>query len=188
MRKKRTQISKGLRFSVFDRDGYTCRYCGKGADATELAVDHIIPVCKGGTNAVENLATSCLACNIGKGGKPLGAFVINESEQIRLAERREKELRFAKHAAETIEARLAARQEIVDYVCGLLHQESCMKSTVTCIYNMAQEFGMEQVQEWMYITIERFIAPSESKFIRYICGCRKQYVAKREALALEDPQ
>ena len=60
-------ISSKLRFEVFKRDGFTCRYCGKKTPAVVLEVDHIIPRSKGGEDEIENLATACFACNRGKG-------------------------------------------------------------------------------------------------------------------------
>ena len=55
------------RFMVFQRDGFKCQYCGRGADATVLEIDHIFPRSKGGTNNIDNLITSCYECNRGKG-------------------------------------------------------------------------------------------------------------------------
>lgn len=59
---------------VFERDSYTCSYClQKGG---ELEVDHIIPLSKGGTNALSNLTTSCRKCNRQKRDKTPEEFDI----------------------------------------------------------------------------------------------------------------
>lgn len=58
-----------LRFSVFQRDNYTCVYCG--AKTEPLHCDHVIPYSKGGSNDMDNLATSCQFCNTSKGNKTL---------------------------------------------------------------------------------------------------------------------
>ena len=56
-----------LRFEVFKRDGFACKYCGAGAeDGMKLNIDHIIPVSRGGTNDMDNLITACHLCNAGK--------------------------------------------------------------------------------------------------------------------------
>ena len=60
-------ISKRLRFEIFRRDGYACRYCGRRAPAVILEVDHQIPVSRGGTDHPDNLISACLDCNRGKG-------------------------------------------------------------------------------------------------------------------------
>lgn len=60
----RIGIGKRRRFLVLERDGFRCRYCGH---AGELHVDHVVPVSRGGTNAIDNLVTACEPCNIGKG-------------------------------------------------------------------------------------------------------------------------
>jgi hypothetical protein len=64
---KRTPLSLARRFDVFKRDRYTCRICRKAGG--ELEVDHIVPVSKGGTNAMDNLQTVCWPCNRGKAAK-----------------------------------------------------------------------------------------------------------------------
>ena len=71
-RKERAELAAGIRFAIFKRDGFRCRYCGRDVgDAVALHVDHVIPRSKGGTNALDNLVTSCSYCNLGKGANPL---------------------------------------------------------------------------------------------------------------------
>ena len=45
---------------VFDRDGTTCLQCGS---TEHLEIDHIIPIARGGTNALVNLQVLCRHCN-----------------------------------------------------------------------------------------------------------------------------
>src|SRR5690348_11004265 len=64
-------VSKRIRFEIFKRDKFTCQYCGRRPPDVMLEVDHIIPRCDGGSDAPENLTTSCAPCNRGKAGIPL---------------------------------------------------------------------------------------------------------------------
>lgn len=64
---KRTPISNELRRRVFDRDNYTCRYCGDKQGPFQA--DHVYPVSKGGETTISNLVTSCGPCNIKKSNK-----------------------------------------------------------------------------------------------------------------------
>ena len=59
--KKRSRISQNRRLRVYNRDGYTCRYCGR--PAIPITIDHVIPLIQGGSNKESNLATCCGACN-----------------------------------------------------------------------------------------------------------------------------
>lgn len=59
--------------TVFDRDRYTCAYCGqKGGN---LEVDHVIPFSKGGDDTIENLVTACRRCNRQKKDKSVSEFI-----------------------------------------------------------------------------------------------------------------
>lgn len=58
--KKWIQISK----YIFNRDNYTCNYCGQVGGILE--VDHIVPFSKGGGDDISNLTTSCRRCNRSK--------------------------------------------------------------------------------------------------------------------------
>lgn len=60
--------------TVFKRDDYTCRYCGKKGGILE--VDHIVPFSKGGSDDLSNLATSCRHCNRQKRDKSVEEFLI----------------------------------------------------------------------------------------------------------------
>lgn len=64
-------MKPSLRFAIFERDGFTCGYCGRRPPAVELQVDHIIPRAKGGGDALMNLITCCSLCNMGKGARLL---------------------------------------------------------------------------------------------------------------------
>lgn len=71
---KTIQESYKLRFEVFKRDGFRCQYCGrspKNDETVVLHLDHIHPKSKGGATTKDNLITSCLECNIGKGNRLL---------------------------------------------------------------------------------------------------------------------
>lgn len=61
-----------IRHRVFERDDYTCRYCGKRGG--ELECDHVIPICQNGTNNDSNLVTSCRSCNREKGGRTVNQW------------------------------------------------------------------------------------------------------------------
>ena len=68
-------IRQEKRFALFMRDDFCCVYCGEGADdGAKLTLDHLKPRSKGGSNAAENLVTSCLSCNSARGNRTVKAF------------------------------------------------------------------------------------------------------------------
>lgn len=85
-------IGKRLRFEIFKRDGFACRYCGARPPSVQLQIEHVVARSRGGTNQPENLVTSCVACNQGKSDKHLdeSAFSIRLlGEEILLWEYRD---------------------------------------------------------------------------------------------------
>jgi hypothetical protein len=62
-------IRAALRFEVFRRDSFTCQYCGRRAPNVVLHADHVQPWSKEGPTTLENLATACSECNLGKGAR-----------------------------------------------------------------------------------------------------------------------
>lgn len=68
----RRSTGKRLRFEVFKRDYFTCRYCGAQPPDAVLVVDHIVAIADGGSTTLENLITACEPCNQGKSDRSLG--------------------------------------------------------------------------------------------------------------------
>ena len=58
---------KLTRLEVFNRDKYTCQYCGN--QTRQLTLDHVIPRYRGGQHTWENVVSACIACNRRKAGK-----------------------------------------------------------------------------------------------------------------------
>ncbi len=67
MIKRPRRKSKLNRFEVFNRDHFTCQYCGK--QTSHLTLDHVIPRYRGGQNTWENVVSACAQCNRRKAGK-----------------------------------------------------------------------------------------------------------------------
>lgn len=92
MSKHRTPVPRRVRFEVFKRDRFCCRYCGRSAPDVVLEVDHVKPVAAGGDNDLFNLVTSCSECNNGKGAVPLSddaAVRVARDDMAALQARRE---------------------------------------------------------------------------------------------------
>lgn len=64
---ERGKVSNKMRFSIYKRDGYRCRMCGKSGNFVDLEIDHIKPIAKGGKSTYDNLQTLCHNCNQKKG-------------------------------------------------------------------------------------------------------------------------
>ena len=58
-------LSEAARRAVLERDGWTCRACGRPT----RTVDHVIAVALGGTNDMTNLQALCGACNTAKAAR-----------------------------------------------------------------------------------------------------------------------
>lgn len=64
----RPRLQKKLtRFEIFQRDHYTCQYCGH--QTKELTLDHVIPRKQGGKHSWDNIVSACTHCNHRKGGR-----------------------------------------------------------------------------------------------------------------------
>ena len=76
-RKRRNLSDKewaALTAQVIERDGWICAYCDcdlENAPDIRHAIDHVMPLSRGGTNDLDNLVMSCQPCNSSKGDKIL---------------------------------------------------------------------------------------------------------------------
>jgi 5-methylcytosine-specific restriction endonuclease McrA len=57
---------KLTRYEIFNRDHYTCQYCGR--QSRQLTLDHVMPRFRGGEHTWENVVSACDACNRRKAG------------------------------------------------------------------------------------------------------------------------
>ncbi|KAI7735412.1 hypothetical protein M8C21_033013 [Ambrosia artemisiifolia] len=64
--KRRKIISTLSRKNILARDKFSCQYC---SSTTNLTIDHVLPISRGGEWEWENLVTACLSCNSKKGQK-----------------------------------------------------------------------------------------------------------------------
>lgn len=70
----RNKKAHGPRFSrqnVYLRDGFRCQYCHWTGALTNLTLDHLIPLARGGKTSWDNIVTACKACNLRKGARTI---------------------------------------------------------------------------------------------------------------------
>jgi 5-methylcytosine-specific restriction endonuclease McrA len=67
MIKRPRRERKMTRYEIFNRDRYTCQYCG--VQGRNLTLDHVIPRYRGGQHTWENVVSACVACNRRKAGR-----------------------------------------------------------------------------------------------------------------------
>lgn len=69
-----------IRACVIQRDGYVCGICQLPVDPSDVHIDHIVPLSKGGRTMGENLRVTHSICNARKSGRHA---VTSYTDQIR---------------------------------------------------------------------------------------------------------
>jgi len=59
------------RLAIIERDKSTCYLCGKVLEPHQVTLDHVIPLCRGGSHTADNLKVACRSCNCRKHSKLL---------------------------------------------------------------------------------------------------------------------
>lgn len=57
--------------SLYKRDGCHCVHCRTCFPQSKLTLDHVVPRCSGGSNALSNLRLACWSCNNRRGSAPM---------------------------------------------------------------------------------------------------------------------
>jgi hypothetical protein len=166
----RKPISKKLRFDVFKRDKFCCQYCGAVPPGALLEVDHIDPVCNGGTNDVDNLLTACFDCNRGKGGVPLSTAPASLAQKA--AEIREREEQIAGYR-EVVQSQLdrieADMWEVADTLIEGSSKNGMRRDWLQSIKTFNNRLPLHLVVD--SAEIARAAKPwSEAACFRYFCG------------------
>ena len=60
---------KFSRHNIYMRDGNRCQYCGRRFSTSDLSLDHVVPLSRGGPSNWENIVCACLPCNVKKGNR-----------------------------------------------------------------------------------------------------------------------
>lgn len=172
---KRKNISKSLRFSIFSRDAFTCRYCGRQSDLVPLQIDHMIPVCQGGTNDPNNLITACVDCNSGKGAKIIKQSAPTEFDRLRISQEINEQTQAANAVVEASKARKKIFQEVVNFWGSCTGQDSVDTKSAQIVTGYIHTFGASTVFRW----IERAATkcPNDREMGKYISGCRRKEIA-----------
>lgn len=184
MNGERGTISPSLRWSVFARDGFTCRYCGAqaGQPGVELHADHLVSVAEGGDESYDNLVTACLTCNGGKGARSLKAAPCS-AEVIQRTEDRTKLL---SDQAAAMAAAMGAQQQVKEQATALKRTAygdrkhvSMGKGEESRIITWCRNYGADNVLEWYSAAYRAGVRPRYA--VRYVCGCIKNHRTKEAA-------
>lgn len=65
-----------------DECSWRCVYCGTGLTAKTVTEDHIVPISKGGSDNIDNIAPACGPCNSSKWSMPVGAFLARRGKAV----------------------------------------------------------------------------------------------------------
>ena len=167
---KRKSLSKKTRFDVFKRDGFVCQYCGDHPPKAVLHVDHIIAVVEGGENDVDNLVTSCEACNLGKGARPLASIPAALSERAALVAEREAQIRGYAEVMEAKRLRIEGDCWLVaDIFVEQYALDGIRKDWFQSIRHFVESLGVDVAIRSMEVAVAR-MPWSKVKGFRYFCG------------------
>ncbi len=62
-------LATRLRLAVIERDGLRCHLCGGDVPRSDIHVDHVVPLARGGRSTLDNLSVAHSRCNLVKGAK-----------------------------------------------------------------------------------------------------------------------
>lgn len=166
----RKALSKKTRFEVFKRDGFTCQYCGAHPPSVILHVDHIHPVAAGGGNDMDNLVTSCQACNLGKSANLLQDIPQSLQDKAAQVIEREAQLKGYQKALDAKRSRIEI--EAID-VCDVYEHFNegftLTDSAMVTVRHFIEKIGFHEVRAAMERAMSRPRQGKGGQF-KYFCG------------------
>jgi hypothetical protein len=180
----RKAIPASLRWQVFVRDGFRCRYCGSqaGQDGVDLHADHVKSVADGGDNSYDNLVTACQQCNGGKGAKSLKSAP-TPAEVIQRINSQTRTLHEQANAiAASVEAAKGLCQEIVNLKCAAYGIRSVKmdRNEQKIAGSLCREFGPDMVLEWYRTAAAKGVRDREA--VQYVCGIARNVRERASAV------
>ena len=160
MGNKRKSIGNKLRFEVFKRDSFTCKWCGKSSPDVVLNIDHIEPVSKGGTNEILNLVTSCFECNSGKSNRLLSddTVVVKQKEQMDLVQEKRNQMNLMYEWKKGLsEVENESRDLVVDYIKSKCPDINISIQGLGYISQLIKKFDFSSILESVDISAEKYL-------------------------------
>lgn len=74
-RKRGARVEAVDREAIVQRDGSTCYLCGNGLRPSQVTLDHVVALTRGGPHSQDNLRVACRSCNSSKGTMDLATFL-----------------------------------------------------------------------------------------------------------------
>lgn len=177
----RVGLSKKVRFEIFKRDQFRCRYCGKPVGlGVVLEVDHIVPVAEGGTNDPANLVTSCFDCNRGKSKRLLsdpGVIEADHKQRVKAFKEQREQIRALIEYSKDQENLVSelTRDVVRPILESLAEPEKDIPNDWKQSVKLFLEvLGFVEVQKASMIAADRFLFGNANDPFLYFCGiCRK---------------
>lgn len=155
---QRKALSVRTRFEVFKRDNFTCRYCGRKTPEVVLEVDHVVPVCDGGTNDEMNLVTACWECNSGKAGVQLSEVVTGEDPHDRAILLMEKQRQLREYdyvLAQLLAVREQTAEDLLSWWCEEADVDQIPKNQFRWLVSQLEHVAPTTIREAMSIALGR---------------------------------
>lgn len=178
-------LSVKTRFEIFERDNFTCQYCGKTPPEVILHVDHIHPKSKGGLDDVINLITSCRDCNLGKKAKILKnpKRVVNIKKELEKIEEIESQMKeYYKHLKKI--KNIKENNPILNLLTDVWEEEAGGNNKLTSEGKKSLQIlidkknNPEDIMKAIRICWENGRISAENKF-PYMCGILKNLSLER---------
>lgn len=174
-------ISVRLRFEIFKRDDFRCMYCGRRSPDVVLEVDHIQPVCEGGSDDPLNLTTSCWDCNHGKSGVPLAVVMTGEDPHDRALLILERQRQVEEYNTVLARARAQRESDTWELLQWWLNEQgynlkagekfSVDRSDYNWLFSALEWCPKEVIRNFMSYALNRRM----TKNLRYVAGCARNW-------------
>lgn len=168
----RKAIPKGVRFDVFNRDRFTCVYCGATPPGVLLHIDHVTPVSRGGDSGIDNLVTACQPCNLGKSAKSLEAIPQTlKQKSIEAAEREAQVVGYQKILAQMRSRVEAEAWSVADYFNSMVRPgvDTMPTDWLATLKMFIGRIGLHEVITSMEMAVGRRPDDAVGCF-KYFCG------------------
>ena len=180
----RISTGKRLRFRVFERDNFTCQYCGKRPPEVILHVDHVYPVSKGGKGEIENLITACADCNLGKATLELGKAPKKVSRNSEDLQEKYEQLKAFYNLQKKMDfMRKEMISDLQDYWLELWEHEMDGQR-VASLKRFMVVFSVNEIKEAMDIAKSKGMWESDA--FKYTCGILHNKLKQRRLLEDND--